>query len=77
MSRYTKKLENNRTLIYGWDHALGYFYDLCENYGTKEEKFLKERCSMFGMKRSEMAEILVENKADSSHIQKLALDLPF
>lgn len=76
MSRYSKKTEE-KTLIYGWDHALGYFYEVWENSREEDAPPLKDRCSMFGMRRDEMAEVLTEFKANRNHLQKLALDLPF
>ena len=76
MSRYTKKLDSGQTIIYGWDHALGYFYDVWENYGTKEEKCIKERCSLFGMAKSELVDAISEIKANPNFMQALALDLP-
>jgi len=76
MSRYTKKLESGNTIVYGWDHALGYFYDVWENYGTKDEKCLKERCSLFGMSKSELLDAISEIKANPNFMQALALDLP-
>jgi len=76
MSRYTKKLESGNTIVYGWDHALGYFYDIWENYGTKDERCIKERCSLFGMAKGELLEELSEIKANPNFMQALALDLP-
>lgn len=76
MSRYTKKLDSGNTIVYGWDHALGYFYDVWENYGTKEEKCIKERCSLFGMSKGELLDAISEIKANPDFIQALALDLP-
>jgi hypothetical protein len=76
MSRYTKKLDSGQTIAYGWDHALGYFYDVWENYGTKEEKCIKQRCSLFGMPKNELADAISEIKANPNFMQALALDLP-
>lgn len=76
MSRYTKKLDSGNTIVYGWDHALGYFYDVWENYGTKEEKCIKERCSLFGMPKGELLDAISEIKANPGFMQSLALDLP-
>lgn len=76
MSRYTKAMDNGSTIVYGWDHALGYFYDVWENYNTKEEKCIKNRCSLFGMPKFELLEALGEIKANPGFMQSLALDLP-
>jgi hypothetical protein len=77
MSRYAKKIDEEKTLVYGWDHVLGFFYDIWENMDTKEEKVLKYRCSKFGMPKSELVEVLTENKVNKKHLMKLALDTPF
>lgn len=82
MSRYiaTKKTEDpEKTLVYGWDHALGYFYELWENYGEEEtEQCLKDRCSfLHRMPNSEMIEVMEEFKVPESRIVKIALDVPF
>jgi hypothetical protein len=76
MSRYTKKTEE-KTLVYGWDHALGYFYEIWENQKDEDAPPIKDRCSMFGMPRDEMAGVLQEFKANTNHLKHLALDLPF
>jgi len=78
MSRYTKKLDNGQTVTYGWDHALGYFYDIWENYGKVDEKCIKDRCSLFGMSKLELLDAIGEIKAEANpdFFQKLALDLP-
>jgi hypothetical protein len=31
MSRYVVDLGENKEFVYGWDHALGYFYELWDN----------------------------------------------
>ena len=77
MSRYTKTLPDNSTLVYGHDHALGYFYEIWEDFKDEDARPQKDRCSMFGMKQDEFAEVLIESKVNKNHIQKLALDLPF
>jgi hypothetical protein len=76
MSRYQKTTETE-TLVYGYDHALGYFYELWENYNTEEEKCKVDKCSIFGMKKSEMAQIMTEKKVKKSHLMAIALDIPF
>lgn len=82
MSRYiaTKELESReRTLVYGWDHALGFFYEIWEDYGEEETEIcLKDRCSfLHKMPNSEMMEVMQEFKVPKSRIIKIALDLPF
>ena len=49
MSRYTIKNEKeNRSLTYGWDHALGYFYDITDLTKNEDDSgFLIEEKSSF------------------------------
>jgi len=80
MSRYVINLGENKEFIYGWDHALGYFYELWDNNISDKEELclLAERCSAFGrMPRSEMAEQMEKYGAKKKHIECVALDLPF
>lgn len=44
MSRYTINMEGNTTFNFGFDHALGYFYD---KFDEVEEVTLEEKSSMF------------------------------
>jgi hypothetical protein len=82
MSRYvaTKSVQNEEiTLIYGWDHALGFFYEIWENYGQEEvESCLKDRCSfLHRMPNSEMIEVMESFSVPKSRVIKIALDTPF
>lgn len=72
MSRYSKKL-GNKVLVYGHDHALGYFYEVLEG-----DKVIEEKCVFFHrLSRNEMFEKMKTFKVDDSHIYRVALDLPF
>ncbi len=89
MSRYTKQIENNKELAYGWDHAMGYFYDIFDiSPNVKDEdSHIEGADSLFGYSagpkigkkftKGAMAEILTKHKADINHIQAVALDLTF
>ena len=89
MSRYTKKLQENKELAYGYDHAMGYFYDIFDNTPgiDDENSHLEGADSLFGyskgpktgkkFSKAEMAEVLTNHKADTNHIQAVALDLTF
>lgn len=90
MSRYIKKLEGNKELAYGHDHAVGYFYDIFDNspeIDNEHEAHVEGADSLFGyskgpnagkpFNRGQMAEVLIENKADINHINAVALDLTF
>ena len=91
MSRYTKELDGNRTLAYGYDHAVGYFYDIFDNspeIDTDVEGHLEGGDSLFGCTKNssptgqpfgngKMLEVLTNHGVDEDHIQAVALDLPF
>jgi len=90
MSRYTKQIENNKELAYGWDHAIGYFYDIFEldtEKSTDVDAHIEGADSMFGymagpkagetFTKGDMAETLVKYEVDINHINAVALDLQF
>lgn len=80
MSRYTKQ-KNNLTLNYGFDHALGYWYDIIDQSQTDEQgnpKLLEEKSTNIdGLKRGNFLEILINFDADKAHQFQVALDLTF
>jgi hypothetical protein len=79
MSRYSIKKENKK-LVYGFDHALGYFYDITDLSEDEDSaKYLIEEKSYFinGLTRNQFANILVEWGAKETHMMALALDQPF
>jgi hypothetical protein len=80
MSRYIVKLEGQKEFIYGWDHALGYFYELWDNSISDEEELciLFEKSSVFdNMTKVEMLEQMEKYGVEESHIELVAVDLPF
>lgn len=80
MSRYVVNLEGTKKFVYGWDHALGYFYELWdESLGKEDEEcLLEDKCSFINrMKNSEMLEAMESNGASIEHIEMVARDLPF
>jgi hypothetical protein len=79
MSRYTIQKENKK-LVYGFDHALGYFYDITNTDEPEDSsKHLVEEKSSFinKMSRNDFAEILITWGANKQHLTALALDQPF
>jgi hypothetical protein len=79
MSRYSIK-KDNKQLVYGFDHALGYFYDITDlNEPEDSPKHLIEEKSYFinGLSRNQFANILTEWGARETHMMALALDQPF
>jgi len=90
MSRYIKQLEGNKELAYGFDHAVGYFYDIFDNspeIDNEYEAHIEGADTLFGYQkgpntgkpfnRGQMAEILEQHKVDINHINAVALDLTF
>jgi hypothetical protein len=77
MSRYAKDLKENRKIVYGWDHALGYFYEIWENYNSKESQCLVDKCSAFGMKKNDFVKALEDAEVEKSHRLAVVLDLTF
>jgi len=81
MSRYVVDLGENKEFVYGWDHALGYFYELWDNSleGDEDElRILKdESYFLTKLSKGDMVEAMEKYKADKSHIMKMTLDLPF
>lgn len=77
MSRYTKTA-TDKVLIYGWDHALGYFYEewLPSELDSEEGKPFNDRCTMFGMKKDEFLDKLHQYRVRNSHIEAAAGDIP-
>ena len=80
MSRYVVDLGENKEFVYGWDHALGYFYELWDNsLGEEDYEKIVEDKSYFLIKlsREDMLEAMTKYKADEFHIMKMSLDSPF
>ena len=77
MSRYRKE-KGSLSLRYGFDHALGYWYDITDSTLEEDDpKFLIEEKSstLDKMKRSEFISVLREFDADADHIMGVAGDL--
>jgi hypothetical protein len=80
MSRYVVELGENKEFVYGWDHALGYFYELWDNSLGEEdyEKIVEDKSYFLSkLSRGDMLEAMTKYKADEFHIMKMSLDLPF
>jgi hypothetical protein len=78
MSRYTKQAID-KTLVYGWDHALGYFYEewITSDFKDEDGTPFADRCSMFGMQKNEFVDKLHQYRVKESHMEAVALDVPF
>ena len=78
MSRYTKELEDGRTIAYGYDRALGYFIDV---FGIPDEQgvsesLVEESSMLTGMSNGKMIELMDMFELPESHIEMVAMDLP-
>ena len=78
MSRYTKELDNGKTIAYGYDKTLGYFLDVFDVPDDKgEEVLLIEESSIFtGMNNGKMIELMNVYGLPESHLELVAMDLP-
>lgn len=79
MSRYTIK-NGPLELAYGFDHALGYFYDITNNEHPDDsaDHTVESKCSFIdGLNRGDFAKVLEHWGARETHIMAVALDQPF
>jgi hypothetical protein len=78
MSRYTQKLENGKSVAYGFDNALGYFIDVFSvpDSEGKHELLIDESSVLTGMSNGKMMELMAEYEVPQEHIDKVGLDLP-
>jgi hypothetical protein len=80
MSRYTKTKDNLR-LNYGFDHALGYWYDIIDTSIKDDEgnhPMIDEKSSFINkMNRGNFIEVLENFNVSEDQKMRIALDLPF
>lgn len=79
MSRYAKQLDDGRTIAYGHDHALGYFFQVFSAPDDKGETELElDECSTFTrMANGRMLELMLDYKVNHEHCMKVGFDLEF
>lgn len=80
MSRYVVDLGDNKEFVYGFDHALGYFYELWDNsLGDEDYERIVEDKSYFinKLSKGEMMESMEKYNSKKEHLEKMAMDLPF
>jgi hypothetical protein len=78
MSRYTKNLDDGRSVVYGYDHALGYFIDVFgipDDQGVSES-LIEESSFLTRMSNGKMIELMDLFDLPESHIERVAMDLP-
>ncbi len=79
MSRYSKKIDGDTIVAYGFDHVLGYFIDVFKEADTDEDEdpMIVELCSTFGASNEDILKVMEEFEVNPEHCKMLALDLPF
>ncbi len=80
MSRFLVNLGEQKEFIYGFDHSLGYFYEVWDNSLGEEEEdcIVEDKNTLFNkMSKGEMVDVMKKYGAKEEHIEKVDLDLPF
>lgn len=81
MSRYVKRISHDEELAWGFDHAVGYYMQLFDSRKQSEENdegIVFDKDQMFSkMSNSEFLELLKKYNCPDTHIQCVAMDLPF
>lgn len=84
MSRYTLKRVNEEgtelEINYGFDHALGYWYDIWDHTrGDEDYECCIEQKSSYpsGLHRGDFLKFMIKHKVPIEHQTALFLDLPF
>lgn len=75
MSRFATQTGEGTTIVYGFDHVLGYFY---EEYIDDSGKPAQDCCTAFGtLSRGKLLDLLEEVDVPYKHREAIAADLPF
>lgn len=80
MSRYVVDLGEDKEFVYGFDHALGYFYELWDNSLGEEdyERIVQDKSYFLNkLSKGDMLEAMEKFKANEDHIVRMSMDLPF
>ena len=77
MSRYTKTLENGKTITYGFNPTLGYFLDVIGISNKGKAKILIEESSLHTkMSNAKMIELMTIYELPESQIDSVVMNLP-
>jgi hypothetical protein len=76
MSRYTKRAAD-KLLVYGHDHALGFFYEEWLQPEGDDDRPISDRCQKFGMPIREMVDKLIQYRTPLWHREALIGERPF
>ena len=76
MSRY-KKRAADKLLVYGHDHALGFFYEEWLQPEGEDDVPITDRCQMFGMPTQEMVDKMIQYRTPLWHREAVLKNSPF
>jgi hypothetical protein len=77
MSRYSKTI-GNRTMNYGFDHALGYWFDIEDNTVKDVPLVVADESSFFTkLSRARFLEVMEDFDVLNNHKVAVAMDLEF
>ena len=78
MSRYSKIINENEFIAFGYDHLEGYFFQHFKKGEDGEDILVVDESSLFTvMSNGKMIELLTKYNCSEEIIKKVALDLPF
>ena len=85
MSRYSKKIhgtdkplgENEISIAWGFDHVLGYWYDIEQFVDGKYQIIEEWSSTVNGGSRSKMLEFLIKYDCPEEHRSAVGLDMVF
>jgi hypothetical protein len=79
MSRYVQNIQEGVDVVYGHDHATGYFFQKFDGVDEDGEDILTiDECSLFtNMSNQRMLELMVAYKVNMDHLELMMMDLPF
>ena len=83
MSRYNSRIHGTESekvwvdINWGFDHVLGYWYDIIETRNGKENVIEEWSSAVNGGTRSKILEFLIKYNCPKEHRSMVALDMPF
>lgn len=77
MSRYHKKIDENKNLFYGYDHALGYWYEIWDNKNEEESPIEEGDQKLNPISKKEIMNVLEEHDVNLDHVNSILFNLPF
>ncbi len=78
MSRYSKVINEEESISFGYDHLEGYFFQHFKRREDGEDDLIVDESSLFTMMSNEkMIELLKEYDCSQDIIKRVELDLSF